>query len=88
MTKDTEWGLRKQSDKSETVIEEQGANVLFLSFGFLEWMGKARALQSSDGASVLSLRFRRPAALLANSGMISRYAPSFLIVREMYYKCK
>ena len=35
--KDMQKTLRNLRDKAKTATEEQGINVLFLSFGFLEW---------------------------------------------------
>jgi len=36
-TKDTQKTLRNLRDKSKTAKEEQGVNILYLSFGFLKW---------------------------------------------------
>lgn len=51
--KDQQRTLRNIRSKAKTVMEEQGVNVLYLSFGFLRWTEAAQSRSSLDSPLIL-----------------------------------
>ena len=52
-TSDLQKALRNLRNKAKTAIEEQGVNVLYLSFGFLKWTESENSNQSFTSPLVL-----------------------------------
>lgn len=61
-TSDLQKALRNLRNKAKTAIEEQGVNVLYLSFGFLNWTEAENSSQSFSSPLILV-----PAALTVES---------------------
>ena len=51
--KDQQATLRNLRNKARTIMEEQGVNVLYLSFGFLRWTEAAQSRYQFDSPLVL-----------------------------------